>query len=148
MFCLQKRIQTPKWLHLSKTHCVTYLAEVCLSLDPSGGLSSSFHYSIHMVSATKLLLFCSPSQQSLCLDLKRKQQASVLQRGHTSNSYLTQHLPCQPAVPGRAHHKKGKQRTPNSKGMLQILQTLIKHQRTRTPGLWTIATAAQLCKAV
>lgn len=132
-----------------------YLAEVVkyhLSLDP-------VHLSLHRVlsvtpsfdvaNPTADLLFGSfPSQQNLCLGPKRKQQTLVPQRGYTSNSYLTRHLLCKPIVPGKAHHKKGKQRAQNSKVMLQKLQTTIKHQRARTLGLWTIATPAQLCKVV
>lgn len=161
MFCLQKRIcRTPLSQYcetFQRLAVLRYLAEVYivkyhLSLDP-------VHLSVHHVlsitlffdvaSPTANLLFGSfPPQQNLCLDPKRKQQMLVLQRGYTSNSYLTRHLPCKPIVPGKVHHKKGKRRAQNSKVMLQKLQTTIKHQRARTLGLWTIATPAQLCKAV
>lgn len=113
----------------------TYPSQPHLSLsDCFRVLSTTILISI-VISATELLI-CSTFfvQQIPCLGLRRNHQALVLQRGCTSNNYLTLHLPCRPTVPGRAHHKKGKQRAQSSKVTPQNLETTVKQQRARIPG--------------
>lgn len=102
-----------------------------------------------VISATELL-FCSTFflQQIPCLGLRRNHQTWVLQRGCTSNSYLTLHLPCRLTVPGRAHHKKGKQRAQSSKATPQNLATTGRQQRARTHGPQRVALPVQLLRVV
>ena len=135
-----------------------FLAEVSMAAhlpQPYLSLSDSFHVlfttnSISVIISATELLFCSVLrlQQIPCLGLRRNHQTLVVQRACTSNNYLTLHLPCRPTVPGRAHHKKGKQRAQSSKATPQILETTVKQQRTRIPGPQRAAIPAQPLKDV
>lgn len=122
----------PAWPH---THDSPYLASSMFFSFPS--LSSI------VISAHELLL-CSPFflQQIPCLGLRRSHQALVLRRGCTSHNYLTLRLPRTPTVPGRAHHKKEKLRTPRH------LETSVRWHRAKTTGPLRAATAAQQPRAV
>lgn len=123
--------------------------------QPHLSLSDCFHVLFTVIpisiviSATELLLgSVFFLQQIPCLGLRRNHQTLVLQREFTSNNYLTLHLPCRPTVPGRARHRKGKQRAQSSKATPQNLEKTVKQQRARMPGPQRATIPAQPLKDV